>query len=98
MSSWRKREPYQISWAATAWYTSISMPPMVFAPACPASLRSSVWAGLYTASNTAAQRDRTAPDTGLSPVFGYMPTLVALSSRSKPSAEWPGRLSSSSSS
>ena len=77
-----KAVPYQASWAATAWYTSISMPPTVTTPASPARRRSSVWAGLYTASNTAWHRAATAPVTGLCPAWGYMPTLVAFKSRS----------------
>ena len=74
--------PYQISCAATAWQTSMPMPPTVFSPHFAERRRNSVSPGLYTASNAAPQRASTFSPTTLSPAFGYMPTLVVFSARS----------------
>ena len=53
------------------------------APDAAAQPSRAVTPGLYTASNTAAVRERTALSTGIACVWGYIPTGVALISRSK---------------
>ena len=77
--------------AAAACQTSMGIPPTVRAPAASASSSSRVRRGLYTASKTAAQRFTASPSTGEASAWGYIPTGVALISRSK--SPWAARLS-----
>ena len=68
--------PVKSSAARFACATSMFSPPMQGMPSASACIKSAVRCGLYTMSSTPLQPLKTLRSTGLTPVFGYIPTGV----------------------